>query len=135
MMDYKDPEKVLEICAKATPGPWTTDGDFIWDANHDYAVETPSSVDNDSFVCLSRTALPYWVERARQLEAVAEVLKEAVPPNDVDWWCPTCKRVVDGKEVTYKEYHEICGTYLGGVNNDEWIIRAKQAIDALEGGK
>ena len=29
------------------------------------------------------------------------------------WWCPTCKRDVSGIEVTYEEYHEACGTFLG----------------------
>jgi hypothetical protein len=29
------------------------------------------------------------------------------------WWCPTCKQDVDGRNVTYEEYHETCGTYLG----------------------
>lgn len=74
--------------------------------------------------------------RMQMLEAVAEVLKEAVPPVGVDdWWCPTCKRVVDGKEVTCAEYHESCGTFLGDVNNDGWIAKARQVIAALEGGK
>lgn len=38
------------------------------------------------------------------------------------WWCPTCKREVLGTSVTYEEYHEICGTYLGdcqGLSDEE----------------
>lgn len=30
----------------------------------------------------------------------------------VDWWCPTCKTLVDGKQVTNQGFHESCGTYL-----------------------
>ena len=29
-----------------------------------------------------------------------------------DWWCPTCKMAIDGKQVTYQGFHELCGTYL-----------------------
>lgn len=33
------------------------------------------------------------------------------------WWCPACKKNVPDMEVTYEEYHEICGTYLGDCQN------------------
>lgn len=29
------------------------------------------------------------------------------------WWCPVCMKNVPGAEVTFKEDHEICGTYIG----------------------
>lgn len=42
------------------------------------------------------------------------------------WWCPTCKRNISGKEVTYEEYHETCGTYLGNCQDqsDEEKLQA-----------
>lgn len=29
------------------------------------------------------------------------------------WWCPTCNISPSGNEVTYQEFHQICGTYIG----------------------
>jgi hypothetical protein len=33
---------------------------------------------------------------------------------DGDWWCPKCQSYVSGETVTYEEFHEPCGAYLGG---------------------
>ncbi|MCO6358567.1 hypothetical protein [Roseivirga pacifica] len=30
-----------------------------------------------------------------------------------DWYCPTCKVLVGGENITYDELHEACGTFLG----------------------
>jgi len=39
--------------------------------------------------------------------------RNSVSKVENDWWCPTCKRIVDGKEVTFYEHHESCGTFIG----------------------
>lgn len=74
MIDYKDPKAVLEICEKATPGPWKVsqmDDCFIEPriclipANGCYDYEKiPSNAD---LIALSREALPYWVAEAERL--------------------------------------------------------------------
>ena len=66
-------------------------------------------------------------------QALLAVLAEAVPATDDGWWCPTCRAAVAGSQVTYEEYHESCGTYLGAVNDPEWITRARAAITKAEG--
>jgi len=63
-----------------------------------------------------------------------EALKEALPPEDHSgWWCPTCKCAVPGKEVTFEEYHESCGTYLGNRQPETWVDRAREIIKKAEG--
>jgi len=61
---------------------------------------------------------------------------EAVIPEEghSDWWCPTCKEFVGGWEVTYQEVHEKCGTFLGDINDPEWITKARAAIAKAKGG-
>jgi hypothetical protein len=60
-----------------------------------------------------------------------ETLKELVPESG-EWWCPTCKRLVNG-EVTFQECHAVCGTFLGDINNQEWLTKARQALAKAEG--
>lgn len=60
-----------------------------------------------------------------------EALKEVVPPGD-DWWCPTCKEALDGSRVTFYERCDTCGTYLGGVADPKWLVKARAALRALE---
>lgn len=63
-----------------------------------------------------------------------EALKEALPPEGYSgWWCPTCKCAVPGKEVTFEEYHESCGTYLGNCQSETWVDRAREIIKKTEG--
>jgi hypothetical protein len=66
--------------------------------------------------------------------AMYEALRELVPPEDISgWWCPTCRLAVPGQEVTYSEHHTECGTYLGAVNNAEWVKKARAALAKAEG--
>ena len=63
-----------------------------------------------------------------------ELLKLITPPeNENAWWCPECKREVSGYEVTYQEYHEVCGAYLGDANSEEWIKKARKVLAKAEG--
>jgi len=47
------------------------------------------------------------------------------------WWCPTCHADVSGSQVTYEEYHEVCGTYLGDVQELNYEERIDSAIKFL----
>jgi len=90
---------------------------------------------------MARRALT-WDELAIRYEKLksdnADMLAalEAIIPEEghSDWWCPTCKEFVGGWEVTYQEIHEKCGTFLGGVNDPEWITKARAAIAKAKGG-
>lgn len=48
------------------------------------------------------------------------------------WWCPTCHADVPGNQVTYEEYHDKCGTYLGDVQELSDEEKIKSAIDFLK---
>jgi hypothetical protein len=41
------------------------------------------------------------------------------------WWCPQCKQKIWPEEVTYEEYHEVCGTPV------IWV-RPPDPIDTLQ---
>jgi len=51
--------------------------------------------------------------------------------SDDGWWCPTCKDWIDGAQVTYTEYHETCGTYLGNCQPRDW--EDDEELKELEG--
>lgn len=46
-----------------------------------------------------------------------------------DWYCPRCQAFVDGKQVTYEETHEVCGTTV--ISGDTMIGDAITAADLL----
>jgi len=31
----------------------------------------------------------------------------------MSWWCPYCRTQVPDNQITFEEYHEVCGTYVG----------------------
>lgn len=44
-----------------------------------------------------------------------ETIKSTQPqtkPKVEGWWCPTCRSIIDGHQVTNSEHCEVCGTYL-----------------------
>ena len=47
------------------------------------------------------------------------------------WWCPTCKQNVSDIEVTYEEYHETCGTYIGNCQDQSEEEKIQACIDYL----
>ena len=47
------------------------------------------------------------------------------------WWCPTCKRDIPGNQVTYEEYHESCGTYLGDCQNQSDEEKMHSCVEYL----
>ena len=94
----------LEICGKASPGPWrvktnahraTRGGSWGWiegpRENWCWADERPRSRRDADFVATAREALPYWIERAVKLERALErackyffdCIAEECPPGPV----------------------------------------------------
>ncbi len=131
--------------AKHTPGPWT-----IVLNDYDSTLEVISRKGKPIANVCTESLLCEWDFIMSKEEAMAnaaiiaaapemcEALKELLPPDDMAsnyWWCPTCKRAVPGTEVTYEECHEICGTYIGAVNDSQWLRKAKDAIAKTEGDK
>ena len=41
------------------------------------------------------------------------VRSASTPETKEDWYCPICKSFVSGESVTFEEYHDLCGTYIG----------------------
>lgn len=102
-MDYK---AILEVCEKATPGPWKVETQYYTEPGYEQYVknqrictprelvenegEGPYTVSytiaridwsdpveaNAEFISLARTTLPELVERCMALEKVAEVAKQ-----------------------------------------------------------
>jgi len=83
-IDYKDAKAVLEVCDKATEGPWVTNGitvdnwhnttmEMEWMANG--ADDNKNSKNDANFIALARTALPYWVQRAVEAESENAALR------------------------------------------------------------
>lgn len=90
----RDCKKDLEICSKATPGPWDWNdrGDVVSLSNKhvDSVIITTEYYDgpqiaineeNDKFIRTSREALPYYINRCVELEAqvgqMRNILKNA----------------------------------------------------------
>jgi hypothetical protein len=48
-----------------------------------------------------------------------------------DWWCPTCKMMIGGKQVTHQGYHELCGTYLEDCQEISDEDKLQSCIDYL----
>ena len=127
-----DPKKVLEICEKATEGPWQIVeqgkwGRFVLDGNNNYALEMDYP-ENDNFVVVARTALPELAQRVIELEeenaklqAVAEAAKEIEwvygGDNPEGMWlcCPCCgKGEVDGHSADCKLHIALAAAGYGG---------------------
>lgn len=69
--------EILEICHKATEGPWETAGrnsEYIINKNNFNVCLTRRSQDA-RFIALARTALPQLAEEVIKLRAVAEVIE------------------------------------------------------------
>jgi len=87
MMDY---EKILEVCEKATEGPWmATAVSGEWDVDENAIISMDLKVltknisvrqsRNDAyFITIARTALPELVERCMALEKVANKANEFI---------------------------------------------------------
>ena len=72
-----DLKEVMEICNKATGGPWETAGrgsEYVINKNNFNVCLTRRSQDAQ-FIALARTALPQLAEEVIKLRAVAEVAK------------------------------------------------------------
>jgi len=91
----RDPQKDLEICKKATKGPWS----FGDTANHGYHlimpylnahgeikpaailrqwIRPPQGENDMKFIAESREALPHWINRAVEAEKLLEQAAEEI---------------------------------------------------------
>jgi hypothetical protein len=96
----RDAKQDLDICEKATRGPWKLGkaytviaeyptGDIAGSDDFDYyggylVGESISNL-NREFIAISREALPYWINRAMALEQELITARECTrwtPPND-----------------------------------------------------
>lgn len=88
----RDAKKDLEMCKRATPGPWHYDGmhneiqtpyeDSFWlitsecrsTPDQDYPSDQFSHKydANYAFIAMARDALPYWIKRAIRMELALE---------------------------------------------------------------
>lgn len=82
----RDAQKDLEICNKATPGPWKQNNIYIskTDELDDFEIEVKvpryfsseeqlisiheQAWNNAKFIAEAREALPYWIQRAQRLK-------------------------------------------------------------------
>jgi len=112
MIDYKDPKAVLEVCGKATEGPWIRSRFGFNILTHDSELSTctqrytgkkrPTEGEiavmeaNADFIILARTALPYWVEEAERLRKLySELVEKTLKINGIIpaihlWTCIFC---------------------------------------------
>jgi hypothetical protein len=68
-MDYKNAEKCLAVCNAATPKWIDTGNEIISAVNPMLGIGGFLREEDNVFAVMAREALPYWVERCRQLEA------------------------------------------------------------------
>ena len=48
--------------------------------------------------------------------------------TSTEWYCPKCQSYVSGESVTYDEIHELCGTFIGVVWQEE-IASLTEKVD------
>ena len=54
------------------------------------------------------------LRKALNIHIVSNSAPDNVRPSDVadnEWWCPKCKMIVNGKDVTFDERHDLNGCY------------------------
>lgn len=102
----RDPQTDLEVCEKATRGPWEYlsetgyAGDYPYSKSHRVKIGNKTLTvschiygwegekeerANASFIALAREALPWWINRAVELDAEVERLREALE-HIAEYW-------------------------------------------------
>lgn len=102
----RDYQKDLEVCEKATPGPWEWTEDRYWcgysgivgkdnaevlypshsndgDDGAAWFDDLPSETDCE-FMVMSREALPYYIKKCMELEAQVGQMRELLKSKGVD---------------------------------------------------
>jgi hypothetical protein len=82
-MNKRDLKADLELCNKATPGPWRAGGSFVITFHDEWICEVVGEYstdceDNMRFVAQAREGWPHAIERAIKAEALARELMEAL---------------------------------------------------------
>lgn len=73
-MTQRDLKADLELCNKATPGPWVFNGISVLGAHGLLIARTPNDADAE-FIAQAREGWPHAIERAMRAEAEVEQLK------------------------------------------------------------
>ena len=130
-MDYK---QILEICEKATPGPWKlqiTDRDYL---KKEYAAQrindekdveilkvyspqrdTLARDNNADLIVLARTSLPELIERCMALEKVVDTAKNMFVSCHVE----TCRAKTRQVNHDYCFYHQRLYDALAALKDGE----------------
>lgn len=78
-MLMRDYEADLAVCQEATPGPWVdNDEGDVFDAGG-YLIAEIYNCDDDAFIALAREALPWYINRVKELEAAIAGVRELYP--------------------------------------------------------
>lgn len=123
--------------SKHTPGPWVAEisCDETGAPQKEWWISAKGDVDIGETSGEKRS--DEEAANARLMAAAPDLynaLKKILPPDvSNDWWCPTCKEIIGGYNVTYQECCDRCGTYLGDINDPEWVEEAREAIEKAEG--
>jgi len=93
-----------ELCEKATSGPWWVDDKTIWRKGvsiaHALAYGSRCTQDDLVFIAAAREALPYWLQRARELEIENRRLKAvAEDEGEKMTTCPVYQNRINKEEV------------------------------------
>lgn len=92
-MEKRDAQKDLELCSRATKGPWTSFSEHS-DGTPNYVWAEPISVvladnvlsTNDNvFIAKSREALPYWIKRAAEAEKLLSETNQLLDRITDEW--------------------------------------------------
>jgi len=75
--EKRDLEADLELCNKATPGPWVFNGISVLGAHGLLIARTPNDVDAE-FIAQAREGWPHAIERALETEALAQKLLDVL---------------------------------------------------------
>lgn len=73
-MTQRDLKADLELCNKATPGPWVFNGISVLGAHGLLIARTPNDADAE-FIAQAREGWPHAIDRAMRAEAEVEQLK------------------------------------------------------------
>jgi len=87
----RDAQNDLELCNKATPGPWWIDGngDIIQTKHITRDVWfIPKTQEDVKFIAESREALPYWIKRSEALNKM--LIKAIFDDRGVKWAYEDC---------------------------------------------
>jgi len=157
-MTERDWQKDWDLCQRATPGPWKwvyykwsdiyalegpQDETILDDGSYNEEYDAPGDPlispndPNGQFIAEAREALPYWLQRVRELEGDIEALeimlgmKDVPPPRT---WVPTewldnLKEIAQISRDAWAYVWQLIDIYR---THDHPEIEARPIIDVLD---